>query len=124
MNLAQAVQEASAKVGDVIEIVSRADWLTKAISKEFDGPSPTMEGKLIEITAIGDQGILGYTLSGIAKNKANNKLNYDAYIWSHDAQEMWYRGGSTIRKVGWAMSFNKYDWTLPHLDNVYSRCQK
>lgn len=124
MNLSQAVQKAGVVVGDIIEIVSCTDWLSKKIGKVIGDEPTTSEGLLIEITAIGQVCILGCLLSGMS---ANGGDKYKDIVWERTDQERSYRDGATVRKIGYRARpldpTSEIVFTLPDLKNVYTRCQ-
>jgi hypothetical protein len=136
VNLAAAVREAGACVGDIIEIVSRPHWVTKAIEKELldeaIGEVPTSaEGLLVEITAIGETAILGYWLQGeplAGLIGEREPTHYAEFNWDRAGSESANHGGSMVRKVGRREQRSdevfRVNWLLPDLENVYTRCRK
>lgn len=64
MHLADAIRSLGIAVGDVVEVGMAPGWLSGLISEAISETPAWREGLLIEITAVGEQHVLGFALQG------------------------------------------------------------
>lgn len=132
MRIADAVRSSGIAVGDVIEISMEPDWLAAAISEAISDAPAWRDGLLIEITAIGEQYILGFALVG--EQSLRKGETYRAYTWARMTEyarqdlpanaapdspplfikappkERMFARGATVRKVGSKPSLARRIW--------------
>jgi len=115
--LAQQCREHGIAIGDVIDLMNLPE---SKVSREYCGDEPTtLQGCLVEVTAIGDTRILGYWLQGESHNGGQR---YQDHIWARTGKEVIFSGATAMRKIG-LRDASDYVWLLPDLINVYTRCQ-
>lgn len=119
-NLAKELQSKGIAVGDVIELGHKTDSIDRKISKAIKNKPRVSKGWLVEITAIGQEGILGFVLEGPSRNEG---MNYADIDWSrhHGLSESHFSGAAYFRKVG-RTAGGSFSWIHPNLVNIYTRC--
>jgi hypothetical protein len=122
--LAEDLRNAGIQIGDVVETVSNANPISKAIVEAIGERSYQREGELIEVTAIGEQNILGYWLVGRPVKESEAGYAYRLFVWCRDGHESSFSGARLyFRKIG-SRRDGEYIWINPDMANVYARCQK
>lgn len=122
-NLAVVFREHNIQVGDLIELVNHPHWFTRAIEESEGEECPaSAEGTLLEVTAIGEEKVLGYVLaSDVDKPIVGD--SYKASGWKRYYEyESCFDYAVAFRKVGTKVE-GLYQWLYPDLVNVYTRCQ-
>lgn len=111
--------------GDLVETISAPDSLDESLSGAVNEPKPAMLGYLIEITALGENVVIGYPLSGTPHKEDEDGYAYRLYKWERSTKtEMTMSGPKVrIRKVG-SIKNGIITWTMPNLSNVYARAKK
>src|ERR1022692_671773 len=122
MTLAKAFRESNIQVGDIVELANVPDGISARIAEAIGEPEAELEGRLIEVTAIGDQKALYYGLTGYPIMDGQSDRSYKAYEWRRDDRESAVGGEKMIKKVG-KREGEKIVWIFPDLANIYSRCQ-
>lgn len=113
-------------VGDVIEIVNKCDSVDASIVRALQEQETAISGWLVEVTAFGEECILGYSLEGRPLEASEPPCrNYGSLRWWRDGglRERHFHRPFKFRKVG-SRSSDGYTWLFPDEMNVYTRCQE
>lgn len=123
-SLAEQFRQAGIAVGDIVEIVRSVSGLGQALAKLYDDPPDKREGELVQVTAIGENAILGFWLLGFPIKDGELGEAYGLFEWRRKGNETIFGGRPIMfRKVG-EMTKLGMVFTNPEMTNVYSRCQR
>ncbi len=120
---AVALKNAGVIVGDVVEIIHKSDSIDVALANALDETQVATYGWLVEITAIGENVILGFSLEGRPLESSSD--SYSGLRWWRDdgLGERLFRQPFKFLKVG-NRAPDGYSWEFPERVNVYTRCQE
>ena len=122
MTLAERCRELGVVPGDIIEQGYRGDGLMRGIAGAIGEEPKAMYGHVLEITAIGEECVLSYTLCGSSGDEG--KKAYKDIAWVRDGfKESSHRGCEIVRRVG-RRTDKGFSWIEPDLVNIYTRLQE
>ncbi len=121
MNIAKTLQERlSDEPGTIIEFGYRSDSIDVKIAKTIGEQLSFMQWYLLEVTAIGEEAILAFVLTG---SGGGENMGYGAWTWERQATEMIFRGGSVLNVVG-HRNASGIEWVDPNQENIYAKGQQ